>query len=312
MTPTQKAPDPVELDINQDDGFTLTADGELSPSETFVLPGPTPQIESSRTSRFGLKSRPPPARRVSLAKKSPTLGCISPSCSGFRFPDLPSPLSPSAVKQDFKELIAAVKKRQEKREKSTLYEGVRHPSGLASPARKPVQLHIDVVASDSPIIQLQLPISRPSFNDKKAKAAVPEFNPFEAASPTCAMPRPISPVATTPTTKNPVISPSTAPVRFPDTPSNAVGVKLFPLITTPTKGKPFSVPCTPPRSTRRLPMVTSTRVPSIPKTPVYHQTRSPRSPPSSSSVKRAAARAAALARWEQFKAAHAMGPLVRA
>ena len=77
MTPTKKVPTPIVISIEQLEGYTIEADGELNPDETYILPGPSPVVQIPKHQRLRA-SRPPTAQKLSQVK-TPTLGSISPS-----------------------------------------------------------------------------------------------------------------------------------------------------------------------------------------------------------------------------------------
>ncbi|KAI0060595.1 hypothetical protein BV25DRAFT_1901029 [Artomyces pyxidatus] len=110
VTALTKPKTTLDLDINADDGYILS---DLSDSniQDCLLPTPTPLFESTRSRRLRLKvKRPPMPRKVS----GPPLGSISPTCSGFRFPDLCdiSPKSPTSAKAQFKAFFDTIRARE--------------------------------------------------------------------------------------------------------------------------------------------------------------------------------------------------------
>ncbi|KAI0035605.1 hypothetical protein K488DRAFT_82922 [Vararia minispora EC-137] len=155
--PTSNAPPPMELDVDAADGYELSASGELAKCDVSFLPAPI--IEPTDASHYAQTirmraARPLPPRRRSTSR----LGSISPSSSGYRFPDIPSPLSPSNAYKEFRALVEEVKECGVEEEAVTnALEGPRHPSGIAPPKRR---ARLDIPAR-APVIPTVLNIVAP-------------------------------------------------------------------------------------------------------------------------------------------------------
>ncbi|TFY58754.1 hypothetical protein EVG20_g8031 [Dentipellis fragilis] len=129
-----------EVHIDDDDGYTLSAFGDISLSDAYQTPPPSAKTEHRRSVRLRPKtSRPPLPRR-----SSGVLGAISPTYSGFRFPDLPTPTSPESEKKQFQKLLDAIKQRERDAE------AAKDPHAKTSPRTR--QRHSTSAASYVPTV----------------------------------------------------------------------------------------------------------------------------------------------------------------
>ncbi|KAI0250061.1 hypothetical protein BJV78DRAFT_1283522 [Lactifluus subvellereus] len=101
----------INIDINEDDGYILSANGEGSASGVFIPCDTLSGISNARRGRLRIKSQMLYRRRVSAKPTSPTLNvtCTTPS-SGLRFYDM-LPSTPSKPSTDFKDLYNSLRQR---------------------------------------------------------------------------------------------------------------------------------------------------------------------------------------------------------
>ncbi|KAI0048857.1 hypothetical protein FA95DRAFT_1678063 [Auriscalpium vulgare] len=209
-----------DLDIDEEDGYVISAVGDRTTKNPYYIPGPPSPVVFERYNRLRLKAkRPPTARKVSDGALNPQLGCISPTCSGFRFPDASdiSPTSPNTARARFEEFL------QNMRARTAKFADAARPTPVKTASQLP-----ESPSTPTPSHKPALPLRRPTAAPVSSPLAAPPSSPatptrLPASPATPSTPRPASalPAKSTPrliTSSSDIILTPTQVIISPSTP----------------------------------------------------------------------------------------------
>lgn len=102
-----------DIDINTDDGYTLSAFGDISISDGFFILTSTSLVDVDvGSSRRRIRARRPPMPRKFSSRSVSDYEETAREYPRFPFPELPTPTSPYSAEADFEALFQSLKSHQ--------------------------------------------------------------------------------------------------------------------------------------------------------------------------------------------------------